>query len=284
MASKKNTHIHDLKQQKGILILGHRGCRKSDVWENTIPAFQKAFDAGADGIEIDVETTADGRLVVINRWFSNKTFGFFPWERALGAIQAEGRKRGIAVPTFDQVCTFVSAYPASVFNVEIKSCDRFLCRTAKQVAGRLGFFGITHRVIVSSFDLNALFTMKYVSPQTETAHLFRLEDRVTDLNDKQTPAYKITGCINRSGIKAMLPWVDTLHPEIKLIKSRRPLWARYAQRTGRRVNIWTVDTGNDFLKALDIGADIIISDNPEKTLDYRARLNRRAIDGRKAIA
>ncbi|MCP3922412.1 MAG: hypothetical protein GY714_07500 [Desulfobacterales bacterium] len=73
--------IKDLKKTKGILILGHRGCRKTEIQENTIEAFEKAFDVGSDGIEIDVDSTSDNKLVVVNRWFLNKNFGFFPWER-----------------------------------------------------------------------------------------------------------------------------------------------------------------------------------------------------------
>lgn len=42
--------IKELKKGKGILILGHRGYRNSDVPENTLAAFQKAFEVGSDGI------------------------------------------------------------------------------------------------------------------------------------------------------------------------------------------------------------------------------------------
>ncbi len=269
----KTNFITELKKTKGILILGHRGCRKSDVFENTIPAFQKAFDAGADGIEIDVETTSDNRLVVANRWFLNKNFGFFPYERNLDTIQAYGKEKGISVPTFDEVCEFIKTFPESVFNVEVKSCDRFLCRTAKQVGHSIYRFGIERQVIVSSFDMNALVTMKFYYPGIESAYLFRMEDRVTELKEKGTAKYRLNGFINRSGIKAVLTGVSTLHPEIKLInENKQSPWQQYAKLTGKRINCWTVDTKADFRKAVNIGADIVISDNPEKTVGYRFKL------------
>ena len=34
--------------------------------ENTMLAFQKAYEAGADGIELDVQLTKDGQVVVIH--------------------------------------------------------------------------------------------------------------------------------------------------------------------------------------------------------------------------
>lgn len=47
------------------LVLGHRGYRASYP-ENTLLAFSKAIEYGADGIECDLQKTADGRYVVIH--------------------------------------------------------------------------------------------------------------------------------------------------------------------------------------------------------------------------
>ena len=47
------------------LVVAHRGASEVAP-ENTIEAFQRAADAGADAIELDVHLTADGELVVIH--------------------------------------------------------------------------------------------------------------------------------------------------------------------------------------------------------------------------
>ena len=47
------------------LIIAHRG-DVSAAPENTIPAFESALEAGADGIELDVRLTRDNRLVAIH--------------------------------------------------------------------------------------------------------------------------------------------------------------------------------------------------------------------------
>ena len=47
------------------LIIAHRG-HVSAAPENTMPAFQEALDAGADGVELDVRITRDGQLVVFH--------------------------------------------------------------------------------------------------------------------------------------------------------------------------------------------------------------------------
>ena len=49
----------------GIYVVAHRGAHK-DIPENTIPAYQKAIDMGADYVEIDVRTSKDGKFVSIH--------------------------------------------------------------------------------------------------------------------------------------------------------------------------------------------------------------------------
>jgi glycerophosphoryl diester phosphodiesterase len=47
------------------LLLGHRGVR-GERPENTVEAFQLAFESGLDGIECDVQRTSDGQLVLFH--------------------------------------------------------------------------------------------------------------------------------------------------------------------------------------------------------------------------
>jgi glycerophosphoryl diester phosphodiesterase len=47
------------------LVLGHRGL-PARYPENTLRSFRKALEAGADGIECDLQKTADGRYVVVH--------------------------------------------------------------------------------------------------------------------------------------------------------------------------------------------------------------------------
>ena len=45
------------------LVLGHRGAPRA-ARENTVEAFRRAVELGADGVELDVRRTADDVLVV----------------------------------------------------------------------------------------------------------------------------------------------------------------------------------------------------------------------------
>ena len=46
-----------------IQIIAHRGASRERL-QNTLPAFQRAIDLGADAVELDVHVTADGTVVV----------------------------------------------------------------------------------------------------------------------------------------------------------------------------------------------------------------------------
>jgi len=46
-----------------MLVIAHRGV-SSELPENTLPAFERAIEVGADYVELDVHADAEGRLVV----------------------------------------------------------------------------------------------------------------------------------------------------------------------------------------------------------------------------
>ena len=54
-----------MRMRKRPLVLGHRGFR-ARYPENTLLAFRQAIDNRADGVECDIQKTADGRYVVIH--------------------------------------------------------------------------------------------------------------------------------------------------------------------------------------------------------------------------
>lgn len=47
------------------LVIAHRGA-SADERENTLPAFERAIEVGADYVELDVQASADGVLVVFH--------------------------------------------------------------------------------------------------------------------------------------------------------------------------------------------------------------------------
>jgi glycerophosphoryl diester phosphodiesterase len=95
---------------KKIVVIAHRGEHLHHP-ENTIPACQAAIDAGADFIEVDVRTTADGKLVLMHdSTIDRRTKGngavkdlTFEQIRALDAgVKFGPQFAGTSVPTFEE--------------------------------------------------------------------------------------------------------------------------------------------------------------------------------------
>jgi glycerophosphoryl diester phosphodiesterase len=93
-----------------IAVIAHRGEHRAHP-ENTLPAVQAAIDAGADFFELDVRTTADGRLVLMHDATVDRTTDghgpvrslTFDQIRALDAgAKFSPQFAGTRVPSFDE--------------------------------------------------------------------------------------------------------------------------------------------------------------------------------------
>ena len=62
-ATWRNVWTQLMNQQRIVEHIGHRGAKR-ELPENTLPAFQRAFERGATAIELDVHGTRDGVIGV----------------------------------------------------------------------------------------------------------------------------------------------------------------------------------------------------------------------------
>lgn len=59
------SHLFSFKAKKYIVVIAHRG-NHTDVPENTLEAYQRAIDCGADYVEVDVRMTKDKQIIVMH--------------------------------------------------------------------------------------------------------------------------------------------------------------------------------------------------------------------------
>lgn len=93
------------------LVVAHRGA-STECPENTMPAFRRAIELGADVIELDVQRTSDGRLVVFHDMTLDRTTNGHGPVFAAGFDEIRGLDAGswcsaefagTQVPTLDEV-------------------------------------------------------------------------------------------------------------------------------------------------------------------------------------
>lgn len=97
------------------LRIAHRGMPHL-ARENTLPSFELALDAGADGLELDVHATADGAVVIHHD--AALRGGPAISTLTLGELRRHEAAPGVPIPTLAELCE-LTAGRATLF-VEIK--------------------------------------------------------------------------------------------------------------------------------------------------------------------
>lgn len=140
------------------LVLGHRGASKHAP-ENTIAAFRLAMESGADGIELDVQLTRDGQVVVMHDSQVDRTTQGRGCLADLTLAEIQGLDvRSIfgpvylkeRVPSLEQVFQALGSEP--VYDLEIKNFFAPGNGLEKKVIALIHRYGLENRVLISSFN------------------------------------------------------------------------------------------------------------------------------------
>jgi len=147
-----------------IILAAHRGDRKNAP-ENTMPAFEKALNLGADMIETDVRMTKDGELILMHDRNTVRTTGHdgFTNEMSLEEIKTLDAGKlfskaytNTRVPTVQEFIELIKDTDMLV-NWELKDYptelgDAFAFATADILIAMIEASGLTERSVVNSFS------------------------------------------------------------------------------------------------------------------------------------
>jgi glycerophosphoryl diester phosphodiesterase len=232
------------------LLLGHRGSPRT-ARENTLESFENAMLVGLDGVELDVQRSLDGVLVVHHDFH-------LPDGRLIASLRHQEIQRaelpeGGRVPTLEAVLGWAKDWGAYL-NIEIKAHSWRTDGREAQVVQLVERFGLHKLVIVSSFSPVSLARVRLMTNQLETALLYD-----SDLE----PAWLLS-----DGKLARVLRVQAIHPRYTLIT---PELVAHAHKRGWRVNTWTVNDPDVARKLLGMGVDALIGDAPSVLLSAAGR-------------
>jgi glycerophosphoryl diester phosphodiesterase len=231
------------------LIFAHRGASRVAP-ENTLPAFEAAIRLGADGVELDVQYSSDGKLVVIhNPTLEATTNGTgrvtahtFDELRGLDAGSHFGPEfAGTRIPTLDEVLELLKG--KLLVNVELKALE-LASDLGAAVVAVVRAHAMVDQVVISSFNPFALRRAKLAGPEIECALLL-----APDL-----PAWMRWAATRRYS------HADTLHPEHTMVDAA---YMARARKLRMRVCPWTVNDEADMRRLIALGVDAIITDVPD---------------------
>jgi len=256
------SHLYRIKASRGvsmgrfIKVAAHKGAALLAP-ENTLPSFVKAAELGADMIEIDVRTTADGELVVIHDPTVDRVSNGRGRVEDLSLPEIKGLDAGAPlspefggtrIPTIDEALGTIKRLGLEV-NVEIKGAE------VAPVIEEIASVGIEGSVMISSPDHAVLWEARRIYPSIRILVMGLDPRRLSDT-------------------------VARLRPDALNFNRHTLNRESYTQVAGREVIIYqSILGGNDNLdgvrKAASLGADIIETDHVAECVECLRELGHR---------
>ncbi len=234
--SPKTEYIHRVE------ITAHRGA--SAVYpENTMAAFYGAKELGADWIELDVQQSKDGQIIVMHDTNFKRTTGVDAgaWEldyKEIVALDAgsffDAEFAGERIPLLYDVALFAKENQIKL-NIELKPTGHET-DFEQNVLDVIYRAGIEEFCVITSQVYQVLENVKAYDPSMKTVYVMSL-------------AY---GNINQ------LAAAD--HFSVEATSATRNLIAR-VHNAGKQIYVWTVNTKETIDKMIELGVDNIITDN-----------------------
>lgn len=238
-------------------IHAHRGF--SAVYpENTLLAFTKALEFPIDAIEIDVQRTKDNHLIVMHDEKIDRTTTGKGYVRDLTLAEIEqydasstfrGQFGFVKVPTLREY--FELLQPTKVVsNIELKNSNFDYPDLEKSVLDLAAEYGLTDRIMFSSFNHYSMIRSKKLNPAVPCGLLY--DCWLVDVIEyaKKTPA-------------------ECLHPKYTSLNADL---VKACKKEGIQINTWTVNEEKDIRKMLEWDVDGIISNFPDLCCKLMGRI------------
>lgn len=234
-------------------VIAHRGA-SGHAPENTMAAFRRAVELGAEFIETDLHLTRDSQLVAIHDDTLDRT------TNASGLVTsytlAELRRldagawfgpefAGQRIPTLDEILAFAREHDI-VFYLEIKPGGAW--RPEHALVAALQNSDAVNRVVILCFDAEVLRTVRELDSSLMTG---LLADR---------PAADLVDRAVRAGARQLAPHWELVSQEL----------VRQAHAAGLPVVPWTVNQPEPMQALLRLGVDGIMTDYPDRLITVLA--------------
>lgn len=233
-------------------IFAHRGF-SGKYPENTMLAFEKAIDIGADGIELDVHLTKDNALVIIHDENTVRTCGESCLVKdmtlsELKKLDASAAFKGVygvnQIPTLDEYFSLVKNTDI-ITNIELKTGIFEYPTIEERVIDKIYKYGLQDKIILSSFNHYSILRCEKIAPEIKRG--FLSESWLVNYG-------KYT---KQNGAQCCHPIMFYLTPET----------IDEMHGAGCEINTWTVNEYDDIKRLADWGTDALIGNYPDRMVE-----------------
>ena len=252
-----------------VMVIAHQG--GDGIWPgDTLYAFEKAVETGADVLEMDAHITLDGEIVLMHDEKVDRTTdgsgriedlllsklklldAAYRWSNDGGATFPY-RGQGIQVPTLDEL---FERFPDKRYLIEIKltrnPIHQPLCEMIRE-------YGMQEKVVVASFHDDSMALFRQTCPEVATS-----------ASKGEVTPFVILGKLFLSGWLSpeyqslQVPWETSESYGIPIMTQR---FIREAHAKNLHVEPWTVNDPALIKQHIQWGVDGIITDRPDVMME-----------------
>ena len=235
-----------------MIVIAHRGA-KAVAPENTLLAFERAMQMGADMIELDLHATRDGHVVVIHDNDLSQTTNLRGKvnEMTLEEVRRADAGKGERVPTLPETLELTRG--KIQLYLEIKDP-----KAAVETVRLVREFGVKDEVLLASFDLGL---MKELGNESNDLALGLILGNAT-LNPfvRWREAFPEIALRNYN--------YQTLCMQVQFCSARL---ARNIKQQGKKLYVWTANSEREYQTMIERGVDGICTDTPDRLITYLAQ-------------
>ena len=223
-------------------IFAHRGYR-AKYPENTLLAFRKAIETGCDGIELDVQLSKDGEIVIIHDESVDRTTNGSGAVCDMAYAELRGLDAGLGerIPLLSEYFDLDEGLPL-ITNIDLKNNVVPYEGMEKKVLEMVRSYGLSDRVIFSSFNHESVNKIKKLASDIPCGYICwgKLDGEA------------LVESMKRTG-------VEFIHPGLESINE---VFMEVVRRYNLRISVWTVNSINETKRMIELGAYGVFSDDP----------------------
>jgi glycerophosphoryl diester phosphodiesterase len=243
-------------------IYGHRGSMGT-MPENTLLSFRHALESGVDGIELDVQLTSDGHLVVIHDEKIDRTTNGKGYVKDFKLNEIKQFSAGVKfshlefynettwskelIPTLEEVLELITPYGIEL-NIELKTNVFPYEGIEEKVVSMVKQFDYEDKVVYSSFHLPSILKLKKIDSHAKIAWLLVYE-------------------LSRPSEYVESLELEGLHLYKDLLLKNAD---EYQDKRDYPIRVWTVNEVSEMKQLLQMKhIDTIMTDYPKEAISLR---------------
>jgi glycerophosphoryl diester phosphodiesterase len=234
-----------------MLVIAHRGASAVEP-ENTLRAFERSMQMGAQMIELDLHCTRDGHVVVIHDddlQHTTNARGRVS-QLSLEDVRRADAGKGERVPTLQETLELTRGCVQLYLEIKAAAAAQETLRIVRE-------FQCEKEVLLASFDLEMMRRLGH------------------EVNDMEIGLILGTPSLNPiTRWREACPWIalrhfpyQTLCMQVKMCSA---LLARKIKQQGKKLYVWTANSQAEYARMMAREVDGIVTDRPDRLVEFLA--------------